>query len=51
MGYNTVALPFAAGVSVSYGVLLQPAVAALFMSLSTVIVAVNVVLLRRRSLS
>jgi Cu2+-exporting ATPase len=49
-GYNVVALPLAAGVLVSQGILLQPALAALFMSLSTVIVAVNAVLLRRRRL-
>ncbi|MBI4029852.1 heavy metal translocating P-type ATPase, partial [Candidatus Berkelbacteria bacterium] len=46
-GYNVVALPLAAGVLVSKGILLQPALAALFMSLSTVIVAINAVLLRR----
>jgi len=46
-GYNVVALPLAAGVLASQGILLQPAVAALFMSLSTVIVAVNAVFLRR----
>ena len=46
-GYNVVALPLAAGVLFAQGILLQPAVAALFMSLSTVIVAVNALLLRR----
>ena len=46
-GYNVVALPLAAGVLASQGILLQPAVAALFMSLSTVIVAINAVLLKR----
>lgn len=45
--YNIVALPLAAGVLASRGILLQPAIAALFMSLSTVIVAVNAMLLRR----
>jgi len=49
-GYNVVALPLAAGVLASYGILLEPALAAVFMSLSTVIVAVNAVLLRRREL-
>lgn len=49
-GYNAVALPLAAGVLASKGIILQPALAALFMSLSTVIVAVNAVLLRRKSL-
>jgi len=46
-GYNVVALPLAAGVLASQGILLQPAVAALFMSLSTVIVAINAVFLKR----
>ena len=46
-GYNTVAIPLAAGVAVGVGLLLNPAVGALFMSLSTVIVAVNAMLLRR----
>lgn len=50
-GYNIIALPLAAGVLASYGVLLQPAVSALFMSLSTVIVAFNALLLRRSNLS
>ncbi|QQG45774.1 MAG: heavy metal translocating P-type ATPase [Candidatus Sungiibacteriota bacterium] len=49
-GYNVVALPLAAGVLASKGILLQPALAALFMSLSTVIVAVNAVFLRKRIL-
>ncbi len=46
-GYNAVALPLAAGVAYSAGILLSPAVGALFMSVSTVIVAVNAMLLRR----
>ncbi len=49
-GYNVVALPIAAGALVSKGIILQPAVAAVFMSLSTVIVAINAALLRRKSL-
>lgn len=49
-GYNVIALPLAAGVAVSWGVVLSPAVSAIFMSLSTVIVAVNAVLLRRAPL-
>jgi Cu2+-exporting ATPase len=49
-GYNVVAIPLAAGVLVSKGVLLSPALGALFMSLSTVIVAVNAVLLREKEL-
>jgi Cu2+-exporting ATPase len=40
-GYNAVAIPLAGGVLYSFGVLLSPAVGAVLMSLSTVIVAVN----------
>ncbi len=46
-GYNIVALPLAAGVLAGAGVNLTPAVGALFMSVSTVIVAINAQLLRR----
>jgi Cu2+-exporting ATPase len=49
-GYNIVAIPLAAGVLASLGILLSPAVAAIFMSLSTVIVAINAQLLRRAPL-
>lgn len=49
-GYNVVALPLAAGVLAPLGILLSPAVGALFMSLSTVIVAINAQLLRRTRL-
>jgi Cu2+-exporting ATPase len=45
-GYNIIALPLAAGVLAPLGILLSPAVGALLMSLSTVIVAVNAQLLR-----
>jgi len=45
-GYNIVALPLAAGVLAPLGILLSPAVGALLMSLSTVIVAINAQLLR-----
>jgi len=40
-GYNVFAIPLAAGVLFSYGILLSPALGAVLMSLSTVIVAVN----------
>ncbi|TGC09232.1 copper-translocating P-type ATPase [Methanolobus halotolerans] len=40
-GYNAFAIPLAAGVLFSYGILLSPAAGALLMSLSTVIVAIN----------
>jgi Cu2+-exporting ATPase len=46
-GYNVIALPLAAGILAPFGILLPPAVGALIMSLSTVIVAVNAQLLRR----
>jgi Cu2+-exporting ATPase len=46
-GYNVVALPLAAGVLAPWGILLSPALGALFMSLSTIIVALNAQLLRR----
>jgi len=49
-GYNIVAIPLAAGVLASYGVVLSPAVGAVLMSLSTVIVALNAQLLRRAKL-
>ena len=49
-GYNIVAIPLAAGVLQPWGILLHPAVGAVFMSLSTVIVAANAQLLRRVSL-
>jgi Cu2+-exporting ATPase len=46
-GYNIIALPLAAGVLAPVGILLSPAVGALLMSLSTIIVAINAQLLRR----
>ena len=46
-GYNIVAIPLAAGVLQSRGFVLSPAVGAVLMSLSTIIVAVNAQLLRR----
>jgi len=46
-GYNIVAIPLAAGVLAPWGILLSPAVGALLMSLSTIVVAVNAQLLRR----
>ena len=45
-GYNVVAIPLAAGVLYSYGIVLSPAAGAALMSLSTVIVAANARLLR-----
>ena len=49
-GYNVVALPLAAGILAPVGFILSPAVGALFMSLSTIIVAINAQLLRRTQL-
>ena len=45
-GYNTIAIPLAAGVLFKYGILLTPAFGAVLMSLSTIIVAINAKLLR-----
>jgi Cu2+-exporting ATPase len=49
-GYNIVALPLAAGVLYSKGIILDPAIAAVFMSFSTVVVAINALLLKRKTL-
>ncbi len=49
-GYNVVAIPLAAGVLASWGIVLSPAVGAVLMSLSTIIVAVNAQLLRTADL-
>ncbi|HWJ41661.1 MAG TPA: HAD-IC family P-type ATPase, partial [Candidatus Limnocylindrales bacterium] len=46
-GYNIVAIPLAAGVLASRGIVLSPAIGAVLMSASTVIVALNAQLLRR----
>jgi Cu2+-exporting ATPase len=46
-GYNVAAIPLAAGVLAPWGILLSPAVGALLMSLSTVVVAINAQFLRR----
>ena len=49
-GYNVVAIPLAAGALAPWGVLLTPAMGAVLMSLSTIIVAANAQLLRRAKL-
>ena len=49
-GYNIVAIPLAAGVLATRGILLPPALGAVLMSVSTVIVAINAQLLRRAEL-
>jgi Cu2+-exporting ATPase len=50
-GYNIVAIPLAAGVLSRWGFVLSPAIGAVLMSASTVIVAVNAQLLRRTRLA
>ena len=45
-GYNIIALPLAAGVLYKIGILLSPAVGAVLMTVSTVIVAINANLLK-----
>ena len=49
-GYNIFAIPLAAGVLANRGILLSPAVGALLMSLSTIVVALNAQLLRKAAL-
>jgi Cu2+-exporting ATPase len=48
-GYNVIAIPLAAGVLYSFGILLSPAYGAVLMTISTVIVAINARLLRIKS--
>ncbi|HEY3311300.1 MAG TPA: copper-translocating P-type ATPase [Anaerolineales bacterium] len=50
-GYNIVALPLAAGLLAPWGILLSPAIGAVLMSVSTIVVALNAQLLRRTSLA
>ncbi len=49
-GYNIIALPLAAGILAPIGILLSPAVGAIFMSVSTIIVAINAQTLRAHKL-
>lgn len=46
-GYNVIGIPLAAGIAYPLGILLSPAVGAIFMSISTVVVSINAMLLRR----
>lgn len=46
-GYNIIALPLAAGILYNFGIILSPAIGAILMSLSTVIVAINSQTLRK----
>jgi Cu2+-exporting ATPase len=50
-GYNVVALPLAAGVLAPWGIVLSPAIGAVLMSISTIVVAINAQLLRRQPLA
>jgi Cu2+-exporting ATPase len=50
-GYNVIALPLAAGALAWAGIVLSPAVGALLMSISTIVVAINAQLLRRVQLT
>jgi Cu2+-exporting ATPase len=45
-GYNIIALPLAGGVLYGFGIVLSPTIGAVFMSLSTIIVAINARLLK-----
>lgn len=47
-GYNIVAIPLAAGVLFKWDILLSPAIGAVLMSLSTIVVAINAQLLKRQ---
>ncbi|GAB6088470.1 heavy metal translocating P-type ATPase [Spirochaeta dissipatitropha] len=49
-GYNIAAIPLAAGALAAFGIMLSPAVGAVLMSASTVIVAVNAQLIRRSNI-
>ena len=49
-GYNIIAIPLAAGVLAPVGIVLAPAVGAILMSISTIVVALNAQLLRRLDL-
>ena len=46
-GYNLISVPLAAGVLAFAGIVLAPAVGAILMSVSTIVVALNAQLLRR----
>jgi P-type Cu2+ transporter len=48
-GYNIVAIPLAAGILYKWGIMLSPAVGAVLMSLSTIVVAINARLLKQSS--
>jgi len=46
-GYNIIAIPLAGGILAPWGFIIEPAVGAILMSVSTVVVAINAQLLKR----
>jgi P-type Cu2+ transporter len=46
-GYNVIGIPLAAGIAAPFGIILSPAVGAILMSISTIVVSINAMLLRR----
>lgn len=46
-GYNIIAIPLAAGALYNFGIVLSPAIGAVLMSMSTIIVAFNAQLLKK----
>jgi P-type Cu2+ transporter len=50
-GYNVIGIPLAAGVAAPLGIVLTPAIGAILMSVSTVVVSINAMLLRRVKLT
>ncbi len=46
-GYNVIAIPAAAGLLVPFGIILRPEVAAITMTLSSISVTINALLLKR----
>ena len=46
-GYNVIGIPLAAGIAAPFGIILSPAVVAILMSISTIVVSINAMLLRR----
>ena len=50
-GYNVVAIPLAMGILAPIGITLDPAIGAVFMAISTVVVSINAQLMRGLDLS
>ncbi len=49
-GYNIIMIPLAAGILAPFGIIMPPALGAILMSISTIIVAINAQTLRRTNL-